>query len=35
MNFAENAYNKMHNYWNFNLYDSQLQIAIKKMINDK
>ncbi|MGC6470826.1 MAG: glycosyltransferase family 4 protein [Flavobacteriales bacterium] len=35
MNFAENAYNKMHNHWNFNLYDSQLQIAIKKMINDK
>ena len=31
--FSENAYNLMHNYWNYDLYKKQLLLAIEKMKN--
>lgn len=31
--FSKNAYNLMHNYWNYDLYKKQLLLAIEKMKN--
>ena len=31
--YADNAYQLMHQYWNFSLYEKQLKTAIKKMTN--
>lgn len=31
--FSENAYNFMHNYWNYDLYKKQLLLSIEKMKN--
>lgn len=33
--YSKNAYDLMHNYWNFNLYANQLKLAISKMTNEK
>ena len=33
--FSKNAYNLMHNYWNYDLYKSQLIFALKKITNEK
>ena len=32
--FSENAHRWMHNYWNFELYDKQLKLALTFMQND-
>ena len=29
--FSENAYNLIHNYWNYSLYSKQLNVAIQRM----
>ena len=31
--FTKNAYSLMHNYWNFNLYSKQLNLALSKIYN--
>lgn len=32
--FSKNAYNLMHNYWNFNLYSKRMNLALNKMVNE-
>ena len=32
---TENAYFTMHEYWNFNLYSKQLNLAISRMLKHK
>ena len=32
--FSKNAYNFMHNYWNFNLYSKRMNTVLNKMVNE-